>query len=74
MLLGFALNDEDTVYRADYEYLGIWKMPNKELALAVALENGLIETGFHDCLEQVNARGASLDPAVLLAHMADSSA
>lgn len=71
-LLGFALNDEDTEYRADYTYLALWRMPSKELAMK--LERTVIEAGFHDYFDQVNARGALLSPDAAVSHMIRGSA
>ena len=42
-LLGFAVNDDDTEYRADYPWIAVWRMPTK--ALAVTLERAVIEAG-----------------------------
>jgi len=66
-LVGFAFNDDDTEYRADYAYLAVWRMPSK--ALACELETAVIGAGFHDYFEQVNARGAIVPPDDVLAHM-----
>ena len=66
-LVGFALNDEDTEYRADYTYLALWKMPSQELA--VRLERTVIEAGFHEYFEQGNARGALVSPEAAVEHM-----
>ena len=67
-LVGFASNDADTEHRADYVYLAAWRMPTRELALA--LERAVIDYGFHDHFEQVNARGEIAPPDVVLADMA----
>jgi hypothetical protein len=67
-LLGFALNDEDTEHRADYTYLALWRMPSKELA--IRLERTVVEAGFHDYFEQVNARGTLISPEAAVEHMA----
>ncbi len=67
-LLGFAVNDDDTEYRADYPWIAVWRMPSK--ALAVTLEKAVIDAGFHDYFEQVNARGAIVAPDAVLAAMA----
>ncbi|MFH2046039.1 MAG: DUF6616 family protein [Pseudomonadota bacterium] len=67
-LLSFAINDEDTEYKADFKYIAVWQMPDKEKA--VFFEQEVIKTGFHDYFEQVNARGESVPPDVLLGDMA----
>lgn len=66
-LLGFAFNDRDTAHRADYAYLAVWRMPSKDLACM--LERAVIDYGFHDYFEQVNARGAIVAPEAVLADM-----
>jgi hypothetical protein len=67
-LLGFAINDDDTEYRADYPWIAVWRMPTK--ALAVTLEKAVIDYGFHTYFEQVNARGTIVPPEAVLAAMA----
>ncbi len=67
-LLGFAVNDHDTAHRADYPWIAVWRMPTKELA--VMLEKAVIDYGFHDWFEQVNARGTIVAPDAVLAAMA----
>ena len=67
-LIGFARSDIDTKHRADYAYLAAWQMPSKHHALA--LENAVTGSGFHDYFEQINARGEIAAPDAILAHMA----
>ncbi len=67
-LLGFALADSDTLHGAEYTYLAAWRMPSKELALA--LEQAVDGASWHVYFEQVNARGAIMPPPDALAHMA----
>jgi hypothetical protein len=67
-LLAFAVNDADTEYRADFDWIAVWRMPTKELALV--LERAVIDIGFHEYFEQVNARGAIVMPDAVLAAMA----
>jgi hypothetical protein len=69
-LVGFARNDGDTTHRADYAYLAAWRMPSQEHALA--LENAVTDSGFHDYFEQINARGEIAAPDAILAHMVRS--
>jgi hypothetical protein len=66
-LVGFAFNDDDTEYRADYAYLALWRMPSKDLART--LETAVIDAGFHTYFEQVNARGELVAPESVLGHM-----
>lgn len=67
-LIGFARSDVDTTHRADYAYLAAWRMPSKDHALA--LENAVTDSGFHDFFEQINARGEIAAPEAILADMA----
>lgn len=67
-LVGFALNEEETPYRAAYRYLAAWKMPGKEQI--ILLENILEQARWHDYFDQVNARGELLAPEAALADMA----
>jgi hypothetical protein len=67
-LVGFAVNDDDTEHRADYPWIAVWRMPTRELA--VVLERAVIDFGFHEYFEQVNARGAIVAPDAVLAAMA----
>lgn len=53
--LHFALLDEDAPHSADYRYLAVWKMPDRQAA--ETLERDVEAAGFHDLFEQVNARG-----------------
>ncbi len=57
--LGFALNDEDTPLSAGYDFVGAWKMPNKEVAQQ--FERFLEDSGWHGYFEQVNARGQIME-------------
>ena len=66
-LVGFAMNDEDTPYRAGYRYLAAWKMPGREQV--DLLEEVLEEAGWHEHFEQVNARGELVPPPQALADM-----
>lgn len=67
-LVGFALNDPDTPHRSDHRYLAVWKMPDGESQVNL-LEETLEEAGWHEYFEQVNARGALVDPSVALRDM-----
>lgn len=69
-IVGFALNDPDTAHRADYVYMAAWRMPSRELA--VQLERAVIDYGFHEYFEQVNARGEIRAPEAVLGHMRDA--
>ncbi|HLR25510.1 MAG TPA: DUF6616 family protein [Fodinibius sp.] len=58
-LIGFALNDEDTTHSSGYDFLAVWKMPNKEIAMK--FEDFVEASGLHEYYEQVNTRGQSLE-------------
>ena len=57
--LGFASNDQDTPLSADYDFIGAWKMPNKEVAQQ--FERFIEDAGWHNYFEQVNARGPMME-------------
>ena len=67
-VVSFALNDDDTEHRADYRYVAVWTMPDKERALQ--LEQAVVDSGFYDYFEQVNARGDSMSPDAFFGDMA----
>jgi hypothetical protein len=65
--LAFALNDDDTDQRANYEYLALWRMPDR--ATAVEFEKRLTGLGWYDLFDQVNMRGEEITTEVALGHM-----
>ena len=65
--LAFALNDADTDRRAGYEYLALWRMPDR--ATAVEFERRLNELGWYDLFDQQNMRGPEITTGVGLDHM-----
>lgn len=67
--LHFALIDEDAPHPADYRYLAVWKMPDRQAA--EALERDVEAAGFHDLFEQVNARGEETDAEAVFRDMAN---
>jgi hypothetical protein len=66
-LLGFAVNDDDTEHRANYRYIAVWRMADK--ALAMRLEETVVESGFYKYFEQVNGRGSLISPDVAFGDM-----
>lgn len=66
-LLHFSILDEDVPHRAEYRYLAVWSMPNRQSA--EALEKDVEAAGFHDLFEQVNARGEAVGPDTLFKDM-----
>lgn len=67
--IGLAFNDADTSHSSGYDYLAVWKMPNKEVALQ--FENHVENLGFHDFFEQVNTRGKVAEMEEIVAAMAN---
>jgi hypothetical protein len=65
--LAFAINDADTDKRAGYEYLALWRMPDR--ATAVEFEARLNELGWYDLFDQHNMRGPEITTGVGLEHM-----
>ena len=57
-VVGFIANDDDTPHSSRFDFLAVWKMPDK--ATAVRFENFVEESGLHDYYEQVNTRGGVL--------------
>lgn len=57
--LGFAQNDDDTPLSADYDFVGAWKMPDKETA--EKFEKFVEDAGWHNYFEQVNVRGQMME-------------
>lgn len=66
-IVGFALNDSDTPYRADYRYFSVWKLPDKELVQK--LEQAIEQSGWYQYFEQTNARGELIQPDAVLGDM-----
>lgn len=58
-VVGFATNDSDTPHSSGYDFMAVWKMPNKDAA--VAFETFVEESGLHKYYEQVNTRGAVME-------------
>ena len=67
--LGFAANEQDTPLAAEYDFIGAWRMPNKEIAQQ--FEKFVDDAGWHNYFEQVNARGESISPHDVMSHMID---
>ncbi len=66
-MLAFALNDADTDRRAEYEYLALWRMPDRTTALE--FERRLIDLGWYELFAQENMRGPEIMAEVGLDHM-----
>jgi len=64
-VVGFASNDGDTPHSSGYDFLAVWKMPNKEAARE--FEDFVESSGLHEYYEQVNTRGQVLDMETVVA-------
>ena len=65
--LGCAINDNDGAERIDYQYMAVWRLPNK--AFSDRLEAGAKERGFLDYFDQANISGVSISAPVMNADM-----
>jgi hypothetical protein len=68
-ILGCAINDNDGSERIDYQYMAVWKFPDKKFS--DQLEAGAKELGFLDYFEQVNFSGDMIPPPVMNEDMID---
>lgn len=66
-ILACAINDNTGNERMDYQYMAVWKMPNK--AFSDRLEAAAEDAGFLEYFEQVNFSGSLISPEVMNAHM-----
>ena len=67
-VVGIVANDGDTPHSSGYDFLAVWKMPNKEAARK--FEAFVEGSRLHDYYEQVNTRGQILDmEEVVAAHV-----
>jgi len=57
-VVAFVANDGDTPHSSGYDFLAVWKMPNKEAARK--FEDFVEASGLHEYYEQVNTRGQVL--------------
>ena len=62
-IIACALNDNSGNERIDYQFMAIWKFPNKEAS--EKLENAAKEAGFLNYFEQVNFSGTIIGPPQL---------
>ncbi len=68
-IVGFAANDDDTTHASGYDFMAVWKMPDKEAA--VAFEAFVEQSGLHAYYEQVNTRGAAMELDTVVAALLD---
>jgi hypothetical protein len=57
-LVGFARNEEETPHTSGYDFLAVWKMPDRETAKR--FEDLVESSGLHTYYEQINTRGKIL--------------
>ncbi len=69
-ILACAFNDNTGPNRIDYDYMAVWKLPDK--AFSDNLEAGAKARGFLDYFEQVNFSGGIIPPPVLNQLMIDA--
>ena len=62
-ILGCAVNDNTGAERMDYQFMAVWKLPNK--AFSDQLEKAAKEAGFTHYFEQVNFSGNIIPPPML---------
>lgn len=65
--LACAINDNTGPERMDYQYMAVWKLPDKDFS--DRLEAGAKDAGFLDYFEQVNFSGSIITPDVMNADM-----
>ena len=65
--LCWAENDVDTAHRAEYDYLGLWKMSDESMVRQ--FEDAIATTGWYDHFDQVNLRGKWSEPEDVLRKM-----
>ena len=66
-LVGYLINDTDTHHRADFRFLRIWRIPEKEFAQRI--EEALEKAGWHEFFEHGNARGEVLTPQMAIPYL-----
>jgi hypothetical protein len=59
-LVAIARNDADTSHRANYDFVAVWKIPDR--ARVDAFAETWIRVGFHDYFAQEDVRGEMMDP------------
>ncbi len=66
-MIAIARADDDTDRRADYEYMALWRMPDRETALE--FERIIAGLGWYELFHQHNMRGEQVPAEECLAHM-----
>ena len=66
-IVGWGINDAETPYRSNHQYLAVWKLPDQS---AVSMLEATVEgAGWHRYFEQVNVRGVLQSPEPVIGHM-----
>ena len=66
-MIAVARADDDTDRRADYEYMALWRMPDRETALE--FERIIAGLGWYELFHQENMRGGDMPADECLEHM-----
>lgn len=69
-VVGLITNDSDTPHSSGYDFMAVWKMPDKDTA--VRFEKFVEESGLHVYYEQVNTRGEVMDMDSVVAALLDA--
>lgn len=66
-IISWGINDGSTFRRVDFDYYAVWNFPDENAA--VKFEKLVESAGWYTYFEQVNARGATMSPQDVMAHM-----
>lgn len=66
-IVSWSMNDHDISKRAPYDYIGVWKFPNK--AFAKQFETIIEQSGWYNYFDQVNLGGEIAEPGLSVEHM-----
>lgn len=68
-IVNWGTNDSSTFKRADYDFFGVWRFPNVEMAHE--FEKMVESVGWYDYFEQVNLMGDASAPQDIIPKMID---
>jgi hypothetical protein len=66
-IISWGINDGSTFRRVDFDYYAVWSFPDENSA--VKFEKLVESADWYTYFEQVNARGVSMSPQDVMAHM-----
>jgi hypothetical protein len=66
-IISWGINDSATFRRVEFDYYAVWSFPNEQAA--INFEKLVESADWYTYFEQVNARGATMSPQDVLAHM-----